>query len=58
MDEKSFKKHLQDLAKGHHHPEEHDWADPHAKPAAKRPAAAKATATKRKRATKPKRAAA
>ena len=25
MDEKDFKKHLQDLAHGHHHPEEHDW---------------------------------
>jgi hypothetical protein len=25
MDEKDFKKHFQDLARGHHHPEEHDW---------------------------------
>jgi len=25
MDEKAFKKHLKDLAQGHHHPEEHDW---------------------------------
>jgi hypothetical protein len=25
MDEKHFKKHLHDLAHGHHHPEEHDW---------------------------------
>jgi hypothetical protein len=25
MDEKDFKKHLKDLAEGHHHPEEHDW---------------------------------
>ena len=25
MDEKHFKKHLADLAHGHHHPEEHDW---------------------------------
>src|SRR5579862_3376582 len=25
MDEKQFKKHLADLAHGHHHPEEHDW---------------------------------
>jgi hypothetical protein len=25
MDEKDFKKHLADLAHGHHHPEEHDW---------------------------------
>jgi hypothetical protein len=27
MDEKQFKKHLADLAHGHHHPEEHDWND-------------------------------
>jgi hypothetical protein len=26
MDEKEFKKHLKDLAHGHHRPEEHDWA--------------------------------
>jgi hypothetical protein len=26
LDEKDFKKHLKDLAHGHHHPEEHDWA--------------------------------
>ncbi len=25
MDEKDFKKHLQDLVRGHHHPAEHDW---------------------------------
>ena len=25
MDEKQFKKHLADLAHGHHHPEEQDW---------------------------------
>ena len=25
MDEKEFRKHLADLAHGHHHPEEHDW---------------------------------
>jgi hypothetical protein len=25
MDDKDFKKHLKDLAHGHHHPEEHDW---------------------------------
>lgn len=50
MDEKDFKKHLKDLAHGHHHPEEHDWASEpaaskaapkrkSAKPAAKRKAA-------------------
>ena len=27
MDEKKFKKHLADLAHGHHHPEEHDWGE-------------------------------
>ena len=25
MDELAFKRHLRDLAHGHHHPEEHDW---------------------------------
>ena len=25
MDEKNFKKHLKDLIRGFHHPEEHDW---------------------------------
>jgi hypothetical protein len=25
MDEKQFRKHLADLAHGHHHPDEHDW---------------------------------
>ena len=28
MDENQFKKHLRDLAHGHHHPEEHDWTAP------------------------------
>jgi hypothetical protein len=27
MDEKKFKKHLADLAHGHHHPDEHDWGE-------------------------------
>ena len=27
MDEKEFKKHLQDLVHGHHHPEEHEWSE-------------------------------
>ncbi|HEX3880737.1 MAG TPA: hypothetical protein VHW24_27335 [Bryobacteraceae bacterium] len=26
MDDRQFRKHLKDLAHGHHHPEEHDWA--------------------------------
>ena len=25
MNEQEFKKHIQDLADGNHHPEEHDW---------------------------------
>jgi hypothetical protein len=37
MDEKDFKKHLQDLAHGHHHPEEHDWDTPRAAPAKRAP---------------------
>lgn len=45
MDEKDFKKHLKDLAHGHHHPEEHDWDST---PAQKKPAARKATAKKAK----------
>jgi hypothetical protein len=40
MDEKDFKKHLQDLAHGHHHPEEHDWGS--AAGAARAPAKTKA----------------
>ncbi len=43
MDEKDFKKHLKDLAHGHHHPEEHDWDNT---PAQKKPAAKKATPKK------------
>jgi hypothetical protein len=27
MNEEEFKKHLKDLAHGHHHPEEHDWPE-------------------------------
>jgi hypothetical protein len=26
MNELEFKRHLKDLAHGHHHPEEHDWS--------------------------------
>jgi len=28
MDEAEFKRHLSDLAHGHHHPEEHEWDRP------------------------------
>jgi hypothetical protein len=49
MDEKQFKKHLSDLAHGHHHPEEHDWADNSREAVSVAPAAA---ARARKPATK------
>ena len=54
MDEKDFKKHLQDLAHGHHHPEEHDWVDPApgAKPRRAKAPAKRATAKRRTRARK------
>ena len=37
MNELEFKRHLKDLAHGHHHPEEHDWSQQSggAKPAAR-----------------------
>jgi hypothetical protein len=41
MNELDFKKHLKDLAHGHHHPEEHDWSTSAA------PAARKAAPDKR-----------
>ena len=44
MDEKDFKKHLRDLAHGHHHPEEHDWPEAGknaATPATRKPAKAR-----------------
>jgi hypothetical protein len=50
VDDKDFKKHLRDLAHGHHHPEEHDWAGAAgapAKKAAPKPAKKK-TAARRK----------
>jgi hypothetical protein len=28
MNDQEFKKHLKDMVHGHHHPEEHDWAEP------------------------------
>lgn len=43
MDEKDFKKHLKDLAHGHHHPEEHDWATDSNAGTARKKVAAKAT---------------
>lgn len=55
MDEVEFKRHLRDLAHGHHHPEEHDWqgAAPPSGPGTKRkPARSKTAAAKRKPAKK------
>jgi len=40
MDEKDFKKHLEDLAHGHHHPEEHDWGPNSGAASTKQPAKA------------------
>jgi hypothetical protein len=39
MNELEFKRHLKDLAHGHHHPEEHDWTEQPAHTAKKAPAA-------------------
>jgi len=48
MDEKDFKKHLRDLAHGHHHPEEHDWESGNAsRPAAPRKATKRARPKRR-----------
>src|SRR5690348_10616134 len=55
MDERDFKRHLRDLAHGHHHPEEHDWQGGQASPTAKAPrktAARKRSAAGRKSSTK------
>jgi hypothetical protein len=46
MDDKDFKKHLKDLAHGHHHPEEHDWGSETATPTASKRAPAKTAKTK------------
>jgi hypothetical protein len=47
MNDADFRRHLKDLAHGHHHPEEHDWDE--APGAASRKAAApKAAAAKRR----------
>jgi hypothetical protein len=47
MDEKDFKKHLRDLAHGHHHPEEHDWET--IKPVKKAAGTAKKAARKKRK---------
>jgi hypothetical protein len=56
MDEKDSKKHLKDLAHGHHHPEEHDWEPGDISvPKVKEPAKAKRTGSAAKGSRKPKR---
>ena len=45
MNDQDFKRHLKDLAHGHHHPEEHDWSQQPAR--ATKTAPAKRAATKR-----------
>jgi len=57
MDEKDFKKHLKDLAHGHHHPEEHDWtpestAGTGAKPVRTKPDKSKLASKPRSKKTK------
>ncbi len=52
MDEKDFKKHLQDLAHGHHHPEEHDWPETGAVRTVAKTTAKRAPAKKAARKTK------
>jgi hypothetical protein len=53
MNTRDFKKHLKDLAHGHHHPEEHDWGtDPTAKAAGAAPAKAAPRKTASKKARK------
>jgi hypothetical protein len=49
MNDETFKRHLKDLAHGHHHPEEHDW-DGTARPSKKR--ATGATRARRQRSAK------
>jgi hypothetical protein len=47
MNELEFKRHLKDLAHGHHHPEEHDWNRQPGAP--KKAPAAKTTQGRRRR---------
>ena len=55
MDEKDFRKHLADLAHGHHHAEEHDWAEKTVKAASKKTKSAPRASTAKSAATKKKR---
>jgi hypothetical protein len=51
MNEAEFKRHLKDLAHGHHHPEEHDWdrAQPKAHPPKTGPAPRKKVSNRKSR---------
>jgi hypothetical protein len=56
VDDKQFRKHLADLAHGHHHPEEHDWEEspaPVRQPAKGKTGAAAGTAAAAARKRKP-----
>jgi hypothetical protein len=53
MNELEFKRHLKDLAHGHHHPEEHDWAGAPASPSTAKARTAGRPAADRKRSKKP-----
>lgn len=48
MNELEFKRHLKDLAHGHHHPEEHDWAQTPAASSKKTETAAKPAAARKR----------
>jgi len=48
MNDADFKKHLKDLVRGHHHPEEHDWGDGHKRAAAPKKSRAPKKSAKKK----------
>jgi hypothetical protein len=46
MNDADFKRHLKDLAHGHHHPEEHDWSSTPGATAPRKTATSKAATSK------------
>jgi hypothetical protein len=46
MNDADFKRHLKDLAHGHHHPEEHDWSSTPGATAPRKTATSKAASSK------------
>ena len=52
MDELDFKRHLRDLAHGHHHPEEHDWGGTPSNPRAAAKTSGKKSTGKRSKRTR------